>query len=112
MATLMLEHGAEIRHIQEMLGHAELTTTQIYTQVSIRRLQAVHAATHPAEKAKPGLRKATSDERSLRPSTDEERNSERQEAAGVTETLHRHLAADTRAELSDEEPAKERQGGD
>lgn len=50
MATLMLEHGADIRHIQEMLGYAELSTTQIYTQVSIRRLQAVHAATHPAER--------------------------------------------------------------
>jgi hypothetical protein len=50
MATVMLEGGADIRYIQEMLGHAELTTTQIYTQVSIRRLQAVHAATHPAER--------------------------------------------------------------
>ena len=52
MATMMLEGGADIRYIQEMLGHAELTTTQIYTQVSIRRLQAVHAATHPAEREK------------------------------------------------------------
>ena len=50
MATVMLEGGADIRYIQEMLGHAELTTTQIYTQVSIRRLQAVHNATHPAER--------------------------------------------------------------
>lgn len=50
MATVMLEGGADIRYIQEMLGHAELTTTQIYTQVSIRRLQAVHSATHPAER--------------------------------------------------------------
>lgn len=48
MATLMLEGGADIRYIQAMLGHAELSTTQIYTQVSIRALQAVHAATHPA----------------------------------------------------------------
>lgn len=47
MATLMLEGGADIRYIQAMLGHAELSTTQIYTQVSIRALQAVHAATHP-----------------------------------------------------------------
>ena len=47
MATLMLEGGADIRYIQAMLGHAELSTTQIYTQVSIRTLQAVHAATHP-----------------------------------------------------------------
>lgn len=47
MATLMLEGGADIRFIQQMLGHAELTTTQIYTQVSLRKLQAIHAATHP-----------------------------------------------------------------
>jgi integrase/recombinase XerD len=48
MATLMLEGGADIRYIQAMLGHAELSTTQIYAQVSVRALQAVHAATHPA----------------------------------------------------------------
>ena len=47
MATLMLEGGADIRYIQAMLGHAELSTTQIYTQVSIRRLKEVHTRTHP-----------------------------------------------------------------
>ncbi|OIP31345.1 MAG: recombinase XerD [Deltaproteobacteria bacterium CG2_30_63_29] len=50
MATLMLEHGADIRYIQQMLGHAKLETTQIYTQVSIRQLKAIHDATHPAAK--------------------------------------------------------------
>ena len=49
-ATLMLEGGADIRYIQEMLGHVELSTTQIYTQVSIRKLKAVHTLTHPAAK--------------------------------------------------------------
>ena len=48
MATLMLENGADIRYIQAMLGHAELSTTQIYTQVSIRQLKEIHTATHPA----------------------------------------------------------------
>jgi integrase/recombinase XerD len=48
MATLMLEGGADIRFIQEMLGHAKLETTQIYTQVSIRKLKEIHSATHPA----------------------------------------------------------------
>jgi integrase/recombinase XerD len=48
MATLMLEGGADIRYIQAMLGHARLDTTQIYAQVSVRALQAIHAATHPA----------------------------------------------------------------
>jgi integrase/recombinase XerD len=52
-ATLMLEHGADIRHVQEQLGHACLQTTQIYTHVSIRRLKEVHAATHPGAKLSP-----------------------------------------------------------
>lgn len=51
MATSMLENGAGIRFIQEMLGHADLKTTQIYTHVSPLRLQEVHAATHPARMA-------------------------------------------------------------
>jgi len=44
----MLEGGADIRFIQQLLGHAELSTTEIYTQVSIQKLKAVHTATHPA----------------------------------------------------------------
>jgi integrase/recombinase XerD len=47
MATLMLEGGADVRFIQEMLGHVKLETTQIYTQVSIRKLKEIHTATHP-----------------------------------------------------------------
>jgi integrase/recombinase XerD len=50
MATLMLEGGADVRHIQEILGHSQLSTTAIYTRVSIRHLKAVHDATHPAAK--------------------------------------------------------------
>jgi integrase/recombinase XerD len=45
----MLENGADIRFIQAMLGHAELSTTQIYTQVSVRKLKAIHTATHPGK---------------------------------------------------------------
>lgn len=56
LATLMLEGGADIRYIQAMLGHAELSTTQIYTQVSIRALQAVHAATFPGASNTPRRR--------------------------------------------------------
>ena len=48
MATLMLENGANLRFIQEILGHEKITTTQIYTHVSIRRLKQMHQATHPA----------------------------------------------------------------
>ena len=50
VATLMLENGADIRHIQELLGHADLKATQLYTHVSIKRLKAVHTATHPASR--------------------------------------------------------------
>lgn len=46
-ATLMLEGGADIRYIQQLLGHQNLQTTQIYTRVSIVQLQAIHRATHP-----------------------------------------------------------------
>jgi len=49
MATLMLENGADIRFIQAMLGHAKLDTTQIYTQVSIKKLKEIHTLTHPAK---------------------------------------------------------------
>lgn len=50
MATQMLENGADIRFIQAILGHAQLTTTEIYTHVSIAKLKEIHALTHPAER--------------------------------------------------------------
>jgi integrase/recombinase XerD len=53
MATLMHDAGADIRDLQEILGHAQLSTTEIYTHVSIERLKAVHAQTHPAHLAHP-----------------------------------------------------------
>ena len=49
MATLMLENGADIRYVQEMLGHARLNTTEIYTRVNIQKLMEVHRLTHPAK---------------------------------------------------------------
>jgi integrase/recombinase XerD len=60
MATLMLEGGADIRYIQEMLGHARLETTQIYTRVAIHKLKAIHNATHPGARLKgPAPREAS-----------------------------------------------------
>ena len=47
-ATVMLDHGADIRYIQQQLGHQLLSTTQIYTQVSDHRLKEVHSSCHPA----------------------------------------------------------------
>ncbi|WP_232426866.1 site-specific tyrosine recombinase XerC [Erwinia tracheiphila] len=56
MATQMLENGADTRHIQAILGHEKLETTQIYTKVAIGHLKAVHEKTHPAER-KPKTRR-------------------------------------------------------
>jgi integrase/recombinase XerD len=55
----MLEAGADIRYIQQLLGHENLDTTTIYTHVEIHKLQEIHSRFHPAEqrstKPNPGL---------------------------------------------------------
>ena len=50
-ATAMLEGGADIRFVQELLGHAHLESTQLYTRVTISKLKAIYEATHPAAQA-------------------------------------------------------------
>jgi integrase/recombinase XerD len=73
-ATHLLEGGADIRYIQQLLGHEKLETTAIYTEVNITQLQEVHERCHPAEKGK----------RVRRVRVKEERDTLREDAPGPT----------------------------
>jgi integrase/recombinase XerD len=101
MATVMLEGGADIRYIQQMLGHANITSTQVYTQVSLRTLAAVHAATHPGSSNQPRRHRGQGAGAVLRPASsptpdttngdaEELRKALDTEAQAEQQDLHRH----------------------
>jgi len=70
-ATHMLDAGADLQSVKELLGHATLTSTQIYTEVSLERLQEAYAQAHPRSRAETAAGNADAAANDTTPSTGE-----------------------------------------
>ncbi len=102
MATVMLEGGADIRYIQQMLGHADITSTQVYTQVSLRTLAAVHAATHPGASNQPRRHRAAgAGGVVLRPASSSPPDTAQHSSENAAEALQNALDAEAQDERQD-----------